>query len=299
MSKIISGIYKIENKQNGKVYIGSSKDIHVRWKSHIRELNKKEHHSSHLQHAWLKYREENFEFAIIEIIEDVNNLIDREQYYFYLTKCYNRNYGYNISPTAGRCLGVKRTEEEKQWLSKIKSGEKSPHATITDKEAITICERIVSGEPVKSISRDYPEGVVTRINYGKTWRHISKDYIDRFPEKIKLPSKVKKEKIIEVKTIKIKKKRASKYIFSAFIKCLDCSNNFRGKMHRKKAVYICLGYHRRKTNCERFTIHEKDILKAIQIHFKTNVINLNLVSSIDVESKTVKKYYTNGSSSIL
>lgn len=284
-----SGIYKIENKQNGKVYIGSSKDIHNRWKQHTRELNKNEHHSSHLQHAWLKYGEENFEFAIIEIIEDVNNLIDREQYYLDLTKCYNRNHGYNISPTAGRCLGVKRTEEEKQWLSKIKSGEKSPHATITDRDAITICERIVSGEPVKSISKDYPEGVVGRIKRGNAWRHISKDYLDRFPVKIKK---------IKVRNIKVKKGRVSKYLFGGLIRCLNCSNKFRGKMYRKKAVYICLGYHRKTSDCKPLTIHEKDILKSIKDHFRVNEIDFNMIMTISVRLNEVKIHYTNNSHSV-
>lgn len=30
----ICGVYKITNKVNGKIYIGSSKDIYKRWKHH-------------------------------------------------------------------------------------------------------------------------------------------------------------------------------------------------------------------------------------------------------------------------
>ena len=40
------GIYKIENKVNGKIYIGQSVNIENRWKQHMRELNK----SSHKKH---------------------------------------------------------------------------------------------------------------------------------------------------------------------------------------------------------------------------------------------------------
>lgn len=30
----VCGVYKITNKVNGKVYIGQSKDIYIRWKNH-------------------------------------------------------------------------------------------------------------------------------------------------------------------------------------------------------------------------------------------------------------------------
>ena len=43
------GIYKIENKVNGKVYIGQSIDIEKRWKEHISCLNNRTHHNDYLQ----------------------------------------------------------------------------------------------------------------------------------------------------------------------------------------------------------------------------------------------------------
>lgn len=43
------GIYKIENKVNGKVYVGQSIDINTRWKCHISYLNSGIHHNKHLQ----------------------------------------------------------------------------------------------------------------------------------------------------------------------------------------------------------------------------------------------------------
>ena len=43
------GIYKIENKVNGKVYIGQSIDINTRWYNHRKELNGNRHHNEHLQ----------------------------------------------------------------------------------------------------------------------------------------------------------------------------------------------------------------------------------------------------------
>ena len=71
-----TGIYKIENKVNGKVYIGQARNIEERWKNHISCLNSGKHDNSYLQRAWNKYGKDNFEFIIIEEceIEDLNNL---------------------------------------------------------------------------------------------------------------------------------------------------------------------------------------------------------------------------------
>lgn len=56
------GIYKIENKINGKVYIGCSKNIEHRWKEHIKGRNDR----THLIHnSFKKYGLDNFEFVIL------------------------------------------------------------------------------------------------------------------------------------------------------------------------------------------------------------------------------------------
>lgn len=63
------GVYAITNKINGKVYVGSSADIEKRWNYHRRELSKNSHKNKHLQNAWNKYGENNFEFTIVEACE--------------------------------------------------------------------------------------------------------------------------------------------------------------------------------------------------------------------------------------
>ena len=78
----LCGIYKIENKINGKIYIGQSNNIYKRWYSHKNSLRRNVHDNDYLQNAWNKYGEENFEFSIVEICEnDVDVLNSREQFY--------------------------------------------------------------------------------------------------------------------------------------------------------------------------------------------------------------------------
>jgi group I intron endonuclease len=102
----VSGIYKIVNKINGKYYVGSSKEIFERWNSHLRSLEKGQHHSNYLQKAWNKYKSINFTFEIIELISD-EKLKEVEQVYLDKAFIYeNGESTYNASPnsTGGSCL---------------------------------------------------------------------------------------------------------------------------------------------------------------------------------------------------
>ena len=122
----IGGIYKITNKINNKFYVGSTNYFYGRWKSHINDLNGNRHTNRYLQNSFNKYGKDNFEFSILEIIDDENNLIIREQYWMDLLNSNNSKIGYNILPFAGRTSGVKRTEETKRKLSEAKIGNKNP-----------------------------------------------------------------------------------------------------------------------------------------------------------------------------
>lgn len=117
----IAGIYSIRNIDNGKLYIGSSSRIKYRVKDHRDALLNGDHHSSHLQKSWNKYGENKFIFEVIEIItlenSDKTYMLSREQYWIDYLKTYNRDFGYNMSPSATNPnLGIKRSEETKQKL---------------------------------------------------------------------------------------------------------------------------------------------------------------------------------------
>lgn len=91
----MTGIYKITNKINGKVYVGQSKDIIDRWSKHEKALLKNEHHSATLQADFNLYGGiESFSFDIVELC-DASALKEREKFYFEQFDSINNGYNGN------------------------------------------------------------------------------------------------------------------------------------------------------------------------------------------------------------
>lgn len=120
-----SGIYKITNTINGKIYIGSAINITDRWNYHKWELNNNKHGNKYLQRAWNKYWSVSFEFSTLEFCEK-DKLIEREQYWLDITKCYDREVGYNILTVAYSGIGSKRSLETKAKISASQLGKVMP-----------------------------------------------------------------------------------------------------------------------------------------------------------------------------
>ena len=120
---MICGIYMIQNKVNGKIYIGQAVDIKDRWKQHKSYLNGGYHVNKHLQRSWNKYGEESFEFSILLECEE-SQLNTYEQYYIFELMTYDSRVGYNknYGGNSGR-----PTEEIRRKLSETKIGENNPN----------------------------------------------------------------------------------------------------------------------------------------------------------------------------
>ncbi len=118
------GIYKITNLINNKIYIGSCVGFNQRKGQHKYRLRKGNHDNSHLQSSWNKYGEDAFIFELIEEVENLNNLLEREQHYIDTLNVCDRIVGYNKAPIAGSCLGRKMSKESRAKMSKAKTGVK-------------------------------------------------------------------------------------------------------------------------------------------------------------------------------
>lgn len=101
-----TGIYKIENLLNGKVYIGQSIHIERRWQQHCQPSA-----NSAIANAIQKYGKENFSFQIIEECDE-SSLNQKEAYYIKQFNSLVPN-GYNIEEKTdnGNCYFIKYSKE--------------------------------------------------------------------------------------------------------------------------------------------------------------------------------------------
>lgn len=118
----ITGIYKIENLINHKVYIGQSEDIIKRLKCHSTQVT-----NEHLHNSICKYSLDNFSFEILKITYDLN------YWEIFLIQIYHATddrYGYNVATGGeGGNLGPevnKRISESLRKSEKYKQSLKSP-----------------------------------------------------------------------------------------------------------------------------------------------------------------------------
>ncbi len=153
------GVYKILNKTNNKVYVGSSINITKRKYVHFNKLSNNKHKNIKLQNAYNKYGKNSFLFKIIEYVEDKNLLLVREQYWIeYFNSVEN---GYNICKFAGHTLGYKHTKEAKKKISDFLKTR-----TVTDKTK----RKISKANKGRLLGKNHP-------NYGKSLKKEVKEKI--------------------------------------------------------------------------------------------------------------------------
>ncbi len=160
-----SGIYCIKNKVNNKVYIGSAVNFRTRFISHRTNLNNnKKQPNRYLQFAWNKYEESNFEFIILEYVENRKDLRNVEQKWMDKLNVLDKNYGYNICPKAENSSGYKHTEDALKKMKKTQSNRK-PISEETRK-------RMSKAQKGLKLGKNHP-------NYGKTMSEETKKKIGK------------------------------------------------------------------------------------------------------------------------
>ena len=106
--KQIPGIYKIVNKINNKIYIGSSINVSVRITAHKNCLKEVIMLIIICKIHIINNGENNFEFTLIEYCLE-HDLLNKEGYYINLYNSSNSIFGYNIGSFE---TGKKRLSEE-------------------------------------------------------------------------------------------------------------------------------------------------------------------------------------------
>lgn len=144
-NKSKSGIYKIYNKLNKRIYIGSCKNFYSRWSKHKNNLITNKHKNKYLQNDWNKCGEENFEFKILDIIDSGKEdrlfvkQIYLNYYYDFKNNCYNIKR-FAVS-SDGNCWS-KNPEETKKKISLARKGKvawnKNKKHTIESKKKMSL-----------------------------------------------------------------------------------------------------------------------------------------------------------------
>lgn len=91
-----SGIYKITNVINNKVYIGQSKNIKQRISGHFNKLKNLNHNNIYLQRAYNKYGINTFSVEVLCYC-NIEKLSIKESFYIKKYNSFKRNFGYNLT----------------------------------------------------------------------------------------------------------------------------------------------------------------------------------------------------------
>ena len=213
-TKIKSGIYKIINKINGKYYVGSSRNIKIRWNNHIKNLNKNIHHNSHLQYAWNKYGSENFVFKIVELCS-LENLTNIEQKYLNIAH-QNKQTNYNIGIFAENSFrGRKHTDETKKIIGlKSKTRNKGRIVSTSEREKIRICKLKEYSDPCnrKKMS-DTIKNAIARKKETGCYKPSLRDVVIR-----RFYNSITKEEFIGIRYDFIKKYNISAKIYRTILR---------------------------------------------------------------------------------
>ena len=180
------GIYGIRNIVNNNVYVGQTcRTFILRYNDHKHRLNKNKHFNNYLQRSWNKYGEDNFEFFIIDVVNNTLYLDYLEKYYinYYRSKhrCYNILDG-GIDGYASDPHG--------NYDSTIKN-----RAVISEETAKEIKIRLMNNETPKQISFDLNINyrTVNNILSNNTWSHVRVRGWDEWRESRKTWTRLKKE----------------------------------------------------------------------------------------------------------
>lgn len=168
----MKGIYKFENKNNGKVYIGQSINIEKRYMEHFNAHTNPNYkgYDTKFYRALRKHGFENFTFEIIE--KDIEDLNNREQYWVQQYNSYEAGYNSN--------LGGDRVTE---------NNENHPNAKLNNLQILEIKQclletRISQYELAEKY--DLTQSEISQINTGHKWGNLGNyDYPIRKDEKAK------------------------------------------------------------------------------------------------------------------
>lgn len=161
-------IYGIKNKINNLYYIGQTINKNTRKWRHFNELKNGSHPNQHLQNSYNKNGEENFEFIILEKVEDYSKIKERENFWIDKIGYYNIDKGRSgFTP-----LALKN-------MSEAQKGKTSSRRILTEEQVLSF---LSIEEFIGDFSRPFSRYmkcnriVPKEILQGKCYQEISSKY---------------------------------------------------------------------------------------------------------------------------
>ena len=231
---IKSGIYKITNTANGKIYIGQSVDVQRRINDHQRTFAKGTHHSVHILRAYQKYGADAFKYEVIEYCS-IPDLDSREIYWIKYYDSANPSKGYNMSfggqskhkYNADYCnrrrgegnpmYGKKQSASRRAYQRQVALGS----SDILDENIVRdIKTKLLSAPSISDIAKEYGVSVSTiwYIKECKNWDWVASELNQRITdayrqkkirEKAEREEKKRRKKNNSIKTTRMRNKTKS------------------------------------------------------------------------------------------
>jgi group I intron endonuclease len=126
MNQIKSGIYIWKNKITGRVLVGQTQDFEVRKKKYLNKLRNGYYKNNHFQSSWNKHGEHNFEFIVLQQVENLKFLTSYEQSYLDYYRSLNTGVYNQKGPCDCPCRGIKHTPEQNKAKSIRYMGNRNP-----------------------------------------------------------------------------------------------------------------------------------------------------------------------------
>ena len=263
----MKAIYSIQNLINGKIYIGQTSDLDIRWNRHKNQLRKNKHINKHLQNAWNKYGGYNFKFDIVKECSDDDDLNKLEQCYIKEYNSNNAKFGYNLtSGGEGYCLN----ESVKKQISISKRGQGSTLSEDDVKQIKMLLYCLMDREEIASIF-NISKKVITQISMGKTFDYVCSELNDSIHNL--------KQKLIDER---------NKYILSLFDNGISITEITNLTRYSQSIVEKCV-YKYRNVIKEKKEKYQEIYKKVFELKSQ-GINNYQISKELNISPSTVDRY---------
>lgn len=226
--KNVMGIYRFRNTINGKVYIGQSKNIYQRIGEHLRHAinDKHEHSKFHFYNALRKYPIDLWDIECIEVVENEEDLNERELFYIYKNDSIKNGYNCNTNSRGG-----------------VLYGEEHSNSILSDEEVYFIRKCYEQIKNPKEVYDEYFKNKISKSTFDNIWRGNTRKNI-----KLEVYTKENKEKH-KIRANKLNKDRIyndeQHYIAKDYI--IEIRNHYADEILTSNEVYKKYSFINRNT----------------------------------------------------